>query len=335
MKFYQEFALKGMNIGKSIAIALALLLLSSGRVFAESYPSKPLKLIVYTNPGGLIDISARKIAQVLEKNLVEEPVVVENKKGAGGLVAIQHVLRQPADGHTVLALTSSVVSKAVESRQEDKLDQLEMLVRLVDDYECLVVKEGGKFDSLAALTAAVKDPNGRSIWAGPEVGGTDHLFALKYWKAVGGKGVWIPYKSGGEALAALLGGHADVYVGNPQDVKGRSGLKILAVASPERISQFGQVPTFLELSADEPGLKQLTGESLWRGLAVRKGTPDGVKQQLSALLQKMVDTDSWKSFITEGGATSVFETGAKFQNFVAAQADADRDLLKELKADKS
>ncbi|MCB0321424.1 MAG: hypothetical protein KDD60_10910, partial [Bdellovibrionales bacterium] len=108
----------------------------NGNAYAD-FPSKPIKFIVYTNPGGVIDVSARKLAIELEHLGIQYPVVVENRKGAGGMVAIQHVLRQPADGHTVLALTSSVVSKAIESHNEGRLRELEMLVRLVDDYECL------------------------------------------------------------------------------------------------------------------------------------------------------------------------------------------------------
>jgi putative tricarboxylic transport membrane protein len=289
---------------------------------ADDFPSKPLRFVVYTNPGGLIDVSARKIAQVLEDGIVQTPVVVENKKGAGGLVAMQHVLRQPADGHTLFALTSSVISKTVDAKQQKRLAGLEMLARVVDDYECLIVREEGKYADLQSLNAAVQDPSVKTIWAGPAVGGTDHLFALKYWNQVGGKGVWIPYKSGSEALAALMGGHAEVYVGNPQDVIGRQGLKILAVASPERLERFPEVATFQEL-----GMQKLTGESLWRGFAVRKGTPEGRKQELIKLLKKVNESTAWKSFVQDGGAVNVFEIGQAFQKIVDAQLKSDAELL--------
>lgn len=294
---------------------------------ADSYPTKPIRFIVYTNPGGLIDVTIRKLAQVLEAEAVTTPVVVENKSGAGGLVAIQHVLRQPADGHTIFAVTSSVVSKAVQSKKSEKLQELGMLVRLVDDYECLIVKRNGKYSSLEDLTRAMKDDSARVLWVGPAVGGTDHLFAVRFWNALDYRGTWIPYKSGSEAIAAILGGHADVYVGNPQDALGREDLQILAVAAPQRLAQFPEVATF-----EESDLKELTGASLWRGLAVRGDTPDNVRTAITELLRKATAASQWREFVVSSGAQVIFESGKTFEDAVASQIESDSQLLQLLKA---
>jgi len=299
----------------------------SSTVHADSYPTKPIRFVVYTNPGGLIDVTIRKLAQVLETEGVKTPVVVENKSGAGGLVAIQHVLRQPADGHTIFAVTSSVVSKAVQSKKSDKLQELGMLVRLVDDYECLIVKRNGKYSRLEDLTLAMKDDSNRVLWVGPAVGGTDHLFAVRFWNALGYRGTWIPYKSGSEAIAAVLGGHADVYVGNPQDALGREDLQILAVAAPHRLPQFPEVATF-----EEGGLKELTGASLWRGLAVRGDTPDTVRAAITELLRKATEATQWKDFVINSGAQVIFESGKAFEDAVTSQIQSDSQLLQLLKA---
>ncbi len=292
---------------------------------AADFPTKPIKIIVYTNPGGLIDITARKFAGVLEseakKSGMNQPVVVENKKGAGGLVALHYLSRQPADGHTLLALTSSVISKAVQSRQEKKLDDVSFLARLVDDYECLIVNRESSLKSFADLKADAQKKAGGQIWLGPAAGGTDHIFAKKFWKATGLSGKWVPYKSGSDALAALLGGHGDVYVGNPQDVRGRPDLKVLAVASPERLPDFSEAPTFAELN-----LPTLTGESLWRGIVVASATPGEVKEELLALLKKASESGEWQKFVTSGSAIPVFETEGEFKRVVDSQIQQEKNM---------
>ncbi|MCI5064990.1 tripartite tricarboxylate transporter substrate binding protein [bacterium] len=325
----------------AILFVVILVVLRGGVLAApHEFPTRPLKIVVYTNPGGLIDISARKIAQILEDRYVKESVVVENKRGAGGLVALQHVLRQPADGHTVFALTSSVISKAVASRQEQRLSQLEMVARLVDDYECIIVREGGEIRDFPSLVQSLRTAGKRVLWAGPAVGGTDHLFALKVWGAVGGKATWIPYKSGGEALAALLGGHAEVYVGNPQDIQGRRGLRILAVSSPERLVQYPEIPTVAELAETLDGadyseslrvaLKELSGESLWRGVALRRGTPPAVRTPLLELLEQVSRDAEWRKFVEEAGAEAVFQTGEEFQAAVTQQMANDKAVFQSI-----
>jgi len=296
---------------------------------AEQYPTKPIRFVVYTNPGGLIDVTIRKLAQIIEESLESEgistPVIVENKSGARGLVAIQYVLRQPADGHTIFALTSSVISKAVQSKRTQQLHKLAMLVRLVDDYECLIVKRQGRYLKLDDLKNVMREPESRVLWVGPAIGGTDHLFAVRFWNAIGSRGTWIPYKSGGEAIGALLGGHADVYVGNPQDVMGRNDLQILAVASPKRLPQFPAAVTF-----EESGVGELTGSSLWRGLAIHHDTPNSIREQILGLIKKSTESVVWRNFIEQSGAEVIFESGKPFDDLVALQIERDAKLLNTL-----
>ena len=104
-----------------------------------TYPDRPIHIMVYTKPGGLIDVTARMIAQIAQKNYTKVPVIVENKKGAGGLVALSVLNRKPADGYTVLGMTSSVISKAIRAQQEELLNEVHYLARVVSDYEAVIV----------------------------------------------------------------------------------------------------------------------------------------------------------------------------------------------------
>ena len=300
---------------------LLLLCTSAQNVAAETnFPKRPIHIVVYTDPGGLIDITARRLASIIEKD-IDQPVIVENKKGGGGIVALSHILRRPADGYTIFGLTSSVISKVVAARQDKKINELQMLARVVSDYECLIARENSSIDSLDKLISAAK--NDKQIWVGPAFGGTDHLFAMRTWDALGIQATWIPYRSGNQALAALLGRHGDVYVGNPQDVSGQPDLKIIAVASPARLEQFPDVPTFEEL-----GFSTLSGESLWRGFAVKSGTPKAVVTKIEQLFKKATSDPEWVEFVQSGNMIPSFDTGENFKQIVAQQIEKDKFYLK-------
>jgi tripartite-type tricarboxylate transporter receptor subunit TctC len=267
-------------------------------------------------------VTARKIAAIMQDRYVSVPVVVENKKGAGGLIALQHVIRQPNDGHTIFGLTSSVVTRTVSAKKESMLDQLSFLLRVVDDYESIIIKDGGALADAQSIVEQAKKANGSQIWVGPAAGGTDHIFAKKFWSTSGITAKWIPYRSGGEALASLLGGHGSVYVGNPADVVGRDGLKIAAVASPERLGDFPDVPTFRELGYDS-----LTGESLWRGFAVKKGTPDDRVSKITSILKKVTSDSEWKEFLKSNSIQPLNDSADLFAASVQAQIADDKKHL--------
>lgn len=302
-----------------LALLTTLSLLCFPQASSAEFPEKPLKIVVYTGPGGLIDITARKAAAILQERHLSVPVVVENKKGAGGIVAVTHLLRQRSDGHTILGLTSSVISKLASTNQDSKLKNLHFLARMVEDYECVITQSEGKFASFEKIKSHQGDAQ---IWAGPATGGTDHLFALKLWKQAGIEAKWIPYPSGSEAIAALMGGHAHAYVGNPQDIAGRPGLKVAAVAAPERLPEYPDTPTFKELGYDA-----LTGESLWRGFAVRKGTPPGTIAKLEQLFVALSKDTEWKKFLRDGNVIPVLDTGERFAAVVQDQLSRDREFL--------
>ncbi len=305
-----------------VSFIFFLNLIAFSSVQAE-FPDKPIKIVVYTEPGGLIDITARKIANILQENQIASPVVVENRKGAGGVVALAHVLQQPADGYTILGLTSSLVSKVTSVRKDSQLEQLHYISRMAEDYECLITHRESGLNSLADILRSASEKAGNQVWAGPAVGGTDHLFAQKLWHAANMKARWIPYPSGGEAIAALLGRHADVYVGNSQDVAGRVDLQVVAVASPQRLPGFPEVQTFAEA-----GLASLADESLWRGFAVRKGVPAEVVAKLEQIFRLVSENKEWQTFLKSGDVNPIFETHDEFRKKVLAQIAADRQLLK-------
>ncbi|MCB0317157.1 MAG: tripartite tricarboxylate transporter substrate binding protein [Bdellovibrionales bacterium] len=304
-------------------VVLSLLLMTCANIsLAENFPEEPIHIIVYTAPGGLIDVTARKLANIIQRDLVKVPVVVENKSGAGGVVALNYLSTKPSDGYTIFGFTSSVVSKSISAKQEDLLKNLFYLALVAEDYEALITSKKSGLLTLENIKTHANNSNRPQVWVGPASGGTDHIFALKVWDQLKLNINWIPYKSGGEAIAALMGGHGSVYVGNPSDIEGKPDLQIAAVSSPERLKNFSDAPTFKELGYDN-----LTGESLWRGFAVQKDTPDEVKTKLVDLFSKAVATQEWKNFAEQSNFVDLFKSGNEFEQLVMQQIDKDKIFL--------
>ena len=306
-----------------LAWALTCLLVASAQATGDPFADgRPITILVYTKPGGAIDITARLVAGIGKKHTAV-PIVVDNKAGAGGIVAMNHFLQKPSDGHTILGLTSSVISSATRFRKTGMLDELDFLAVMVKDYECLITnRERDSLVTFEDIVADARKKGGGQLWSGPGIGGTDHIFAMKTWKALGVEARWIPYKGGAKAMASLMGKHCAVYVGNPGDTRGRPVLRVAATASPGRYPEYPDAPTFREL-----GFDQLTGEILWRGFALKKGTPAAERRYLLDLLQKVGRDPEWREFIQQGQVQSVFITGDKLVDMVNEQIETDTAFM--------
>jgi len=236
------------------------------------FPDKPVTVIVYTGPGGLIDITARKFVDVASK-YTDATFVVENKPGSGGIVAMKRLLQLPADGYTIFACTKSNISKIVSSGGEAYIDGIDWAALMMADPECIITHKKQKVNSWDDLLQDAKAKKGDQLWLGPANGGLDHVTALKIWDEAGIKAKWIPFKSGGKARAALLGEQGVAYIGNPREVLGNDDLQIAAVSSVKRLPQFPDVPTFNEM-----GIKNLDNEFMWRGFVLKKGTSSEIRE---------------------------------------------------------
>lgn len=292
--------------------AMLILSLAAGAAAKDVFPGKPIRIINYVAPGGLMDVTTRKFTDIASK-YTKAVFVVENRPGAGGLVGMEYVLGQPADGYTIFAPTTSVVIQVVSTKSDvDKyvwgFDWVSMLMK---DPECIISNSKLPINTWADIAKDGKAKNGRQIWVGPSTGGNDHLMAMKVWDKAGFSAMWIPFESGPAAMAALMGGQGVAYVGNPADIMGRPDLKIAAVSSDKRLKQFPDAPTFREL-----GLAGLDDEIMWRGFAVKKGTPTEAIKWLQDLVEKVTNDPEWKNFFAEQAIEVVSYKQDKFTPFV-------------------
>ncbi|MDR1733007.1 MAG: tripartite tricarboxylate transporter substrate binding protein [Synergistaceae bacterium] len=310
---------------KSLWLAVMCAIVMSASAAFAAYPDKPIKIVNYVGPGGLMDVTSRKFIAVAQK-YTDATFVVENKEGAGGLIGIEAVLEQPADGYTVFAPTTSVILKVLTSNKD--IDQyiwsFEWIAMLMRDPECLIGSVKNPVHVWADVVKDAREKNGAQIWTGPAAGGNDHIMAMKTWAVAGIKGKYVPYKSGPEAMLGVLGGQGVVYVGNPADIGGREGFNIIAVSSKERLKVFPDAPTFGEL-----GLTGMDDETMWRGFCVKKGTPEEAMVWWENLLKKVAADPEWRSYLEADGIEVVDWGREKFTEQVKKDVEDSLLYLKE------
>jgi len=292
---------------------LILLIFSFGLLLAE-FPSKPIKVVVYTGPGGLIDITARKFTAIANK-YVDATFVVENKPGAGGIVALKKVIQSPADGYNLYACTKSNIAKFILAGGDNYVDALHWTAMLMADPECVITNKKNDISDWKAIVNHAKNNPGEQNWVGPATGGLDHVTAMKIWDKYSMEAKWIPFKSGGKALASLLGKQGIAYVGNPRDALGNPDLYIAAVSSRQRLDAFPDTPTFTEL-----GMSGLENEFMWRGFALKAGTPPEIIDWYTALFKKVTADPNWREFWGRGGIDVEFIGGDDFTEMVREDA---------------
>jgi putative tricarboxylic transport membrane protein len=290
----------------------------------EGFPSQPIRLIVYTSPGGLIDVTARRFARIAQE-IADHPFAVINRPGGGGLVAFEEALREPADGHRFLAVTRSNISRMVAAGREDLIDRIHWHSYIMDNPHVLITNSDEGASDWPSLLAATTDQGIQQRWLGVDIGGVKHISGVTMANTAGVDMRWIPYASGGEAVAALLGGMGSAYLGNPRDAMASARLKVIVVAAEERLREFPDAPTFAEL-----GIEGLEEELIWRGFAFRKGVSDEIHAWYSALIRQVLHDPRWVSAWQSEAVNLRYRSHADFTRVVERDRQLFRRTLAEL-----
>jgi tripartite-type tricarboxylate transporter receptor subunit TctC len=284
---------------------------------AQSYPDKPIRLIVPAAPGGPTDIPARLLSQVLPK--LGQPVVIENRAGAGGAMGARAVVAAPPDGYTLLVGNTSVfaVAPAVSaSAGYDPVRQLAAVAKFSESYQILVVRPDFPAKSAGELIALAKRRPGELNYAHTGPGGLPHMTGELFKSAAGVDIVGVPYKSGGESVTAVLGGQVQMTFESitillPLIREGR--LRALAVTSRVRTPLAPDLPTMIE--AGVPDYEVTT----FNGVAAPAGTPDAIVARLNAAINEGLVAPDMQETITKLGAVAVPGSAADFASFIRAQ----------------
>ena len=248
---------------------------------AESYPSRPIRMIVPFPPGGGVDLTARLLAEPLQREL-GETIVIENRGGAGGVIGVDAMSRAPADGYT-LSLTGAGTTTAGPHLRALPYDAMGLahVTRLVRMPFILAVRNSFSARTLAEFMALGR--RGEIRWASGGIGTSQHLAGELFKQMSGLAMVHIPYRGTGPALNDLAAGIVDAYFGDPATLTLIRGgqARAMAVTSPERWPLLPETPAAAEAV---PGYEAEN----WYGLAAPPGTPQPVLDTLSAAIRKVL-----------------------------------------------
>jgi tripartite-type tricarboxylate transporter receptor subunit TctC len=307
---------QGAAIGIAALLALAIAACADD-ARAQAYPDKPIRLIVPAGPGGPTDIPARLLSQILPK--LGQPVVIENRAGAGGAIGARAVVAAPPDGYTLLVGNTSVfaVAPAVSgSAGYDPTRQLAAVAKFSESYQILVVRPDFPAKSAAELIGLAKRRPGELNYAHTGVGGLPHMTGELFKSAAAVDIVGVPYKGGGESVTAVLGGQVQMTFESitillPLIRDGR--LRALAVTSRTRTPLAPDLPTMIE--AGVPDYEVTT----FNGVAAPAGTSGAIVARLNAAINEGLVAPEMQATIAKLGAVAVPGTAADFAAFIAAQ----------------
>lgn len=280
--------------------ALAALAAAAIAAFATgaqaAWPERPIKLLVGFTAGGGADGVARSLAEALARQL-GQPVVVENKPGAGTTLAAATLARAPADGYTVMLLTSTnTISPAMyKSLPYKPASDFQMVGMVARGPMLIAVPKNSGIATLAQLIAAAKKNPGKLNYGAGGIGTTPHLAALVLQREAGIQLTHIPYKGGSETATALMGGQLDIQFGTPPAVAPTAGkANVLAVTTGKRTQLAAGIPAAAETVKDYEVVS-------WYGLGGPAGMPADVVARLSeALRMSLADPRLTQQFKTLG-----------------------------------
>lgn len=293
-----------------LCLALAF---SQGAQGAE-YPTRNIELVCPYGAGGSTSMGARIIAGTLSE-MLGRTVVVNNKPGAGGSIGAEYVAKAKPDGYTLFVFNSgsngvTPATRTVRYKNED----FELFGQYAIQALGLVVKSDAPWKSVEELVQYAKQNPGALKFATSGIGTSGH-FCMELFKKVGGdlKIEHVPFKSGPEYIAALLGGHVQMGILYLVDVKGpveAGKLRLLAAATEKRMEDYPDIPTFGEKGY--PAVKM----TAWYGVSAPVGLPKEVAEKLKAALAKTFQHPEVKKMLTQIGYAPVYKDPEEFSRFV-------------------
>jgi tripartite-type tricarboxylate transporter receptor subunit TctC len=310
--------------GGAIALALAT---SATIALAQAFPTKPVTMVVAFPPGGGTDIVARKLGQSLS-SIWGQPVIVENKGGAGGAIGTAQVARAETSGHTILMATlgNMAINQHLYPMDIDPTKDLAAITNVVGVNFVLVAHPSLPANNVKELIALAKQKPGELNFSSSGAGGAPHLAGELFMNMTGTKFTHIPYKGSGPSFGDLVGGQVQFTLDSlvqalPYIQSGR--LKALAVLGSKRSPLLPKVPTVAESGV--PGYDFTN----WFGLVAPAGTPKNVVAKLHADVSKALQQPQLRSELEKMGADVVNNTPAQFTAQIKADSEKWAKTIKE------
>jgi putative tricarboxylic transport membrane protein len=318
-----------MNASNLRKLAAAVALTAGITAASGAVALDDIKIIAPANPGGGWDQTARAMQEVMQSAGIAKSATVENVGGAGGTIGLAQLADKEKGNPNVLMVNGLVMVGAILTNQSAvTLENTTPIARLTGEYEVIVVPASSEIQTLGQLVEKLKADTGAVAWGGGSAGGTDHILAGLIAQAVGADATkinYVPFSGGGEALAAILGGHVTAGVSGLGEWVGQiqaGELRALAISSPERLPGV-DIPTLKEQGVDV----ELAN---WRAVVAAPGIDDAQKKALTDAVDTMVKSDGWKKVLADKGWMDLHMSGDAFAKYLADENARVSAILKTL-----
>jgi tripartite-type tricarboxylate transporter receptor subunit TctC len=294
--------------------------LSAGSRIARSqtYPMRPVHLIVGFPPGGGADIIARLLGQSLSERL-GQPIVIENRPGAGTNLAVETVVRAPQDGYTLLQVTAANASNAMlyQNLSFDFLRDIKPVASWSRGAFVMVVNPLFPAKTVPEFITNAKANPGMINMASSGIGITTHIFGELFKAMTGIEMIHVPYRGGAPAITALIGGQVQVYFSplpEPLEQIKAGKLRALGVTTAARVEALPDIPSISEFV---PGYEA----SGWQGIGAPKDTPDEIVNKLNGEVNAILADPKMKTELAQMGSAVFPSSPADFGKFIAAETE--------------
>ncbi len=286
---------------------------------AAQYPTKPIRVVVGFAPGGAADTVARALSEPLGRHL-GQPIIVENRAGAGSSIAAENVAKSAPDGYSVLIASPSSISvnPAINAKLNYKPCELQGITKISTSPLLIVVNPGTGFNSVKDLIAAAKRDPGKLNYATSGVGSAPHFGAAHFSQVAGVQMVHVPFKGGSPAITSVVAGDTHLSFATPPSVLGMvkaNRLRALAVTSRERSALMPDNPGMAEAGLPDYAM------AFWYGVFVPAGTPQDVVKKLFEAVTKAAQSPEFKAALArEGTEVALSSSTEEFTAFLVEDA---------------
>lgn len=304
---------------------VVLLALTAGMAMA-AYPTKPVVLMTHSSPGAGGDIFLRNLTKHMEPYIGGASLVVENKAGGGGAIALNTVVTARPDGHTLLGVTPTYLQTPLLGRTARNFRDTTAVARVFIDPMILYVKYDSRYKTARDIIEEAKKNPGKQRWGGATPGSVEHMIGYQIQKVAKIEVVPVTFEGGGDLLVAVLGGHVDLGLGEPGEVMGQvegKKVRILACFTDKRLEQLPDVPTMRELGHDVVVEK-------FRGIVGPKGLPAEVLTWWETRIQQVLKDARYKKYYESVNLIPAFLGSKDYTANVEKENVRLSDYLKEI-----
>jgi putative tricarboxylic transport membrane protein len=310
------------------ALAACAALACAAAAYAEWTPTKPVELVVHTGPGGGSDLLARAMANMIEKEkLTPQRIQVINKPGGNGAVAAAALAEKKDDPHTIGLITSVwIAGPLTSSEAKITVNDLKPIAQLMLEPAVFAVRSDSPFRTLKDFIEAAKAQPGTLKQSGGSATSRDNIVRQSLQQATGAKWAFVSFPGGGERLAALLGGHVDIMVIEPQEAgeQVRAGkLRVLAQLTEKRLPGYPDAPTLKEAGYDVKLTPQI------RAVVAPPQQPADASAYWEKLFARLHETESWKKYIHDNQLEDAYQPGSVLKKTVTDIENQLRDVYQQ------